>query len=52
MMSLYSVGDFGSVTVSGQIQFSLHYDSRKEELHVRVCRCQELAPARNSRSDP
>ncbi|XP_053468657.1 synaptotagmin-like protein 1 [Ictalurus furcatus] len=52
MMSLYSVGDFGSVTVSGQIQFSLQYDSRKEELHVRVCRCQDLAPARKNRSDP
>ncbi|KAI5091759.1 synaptotagmin-like protein 1 [Silurus meridionalis] len=52
MMSLYSVGDFGSVTVTGQIQFSLLYDSRKEELHVRVCRCQDLAPARNKRSDP
>ncbi|MCI4392076.1 hypothetical protein PGIGA_G00141750 [Pangasianodon gigas] len=52
MMSLYSVGDFGSVTVTGQIQFSLQYDSRKEELHVRVCRCQDLAPARKNRSDP
>ncbi|KAI5621546.1 synaptotagmin-like protein 1, partial [Silurus asotus] len=52
MMSLYSVGDFASVTVTGQIQFSLLYDSRKEELHVRVCRCQDLAPARNKRSDP
>ncbi|XP_053084451.1 synaptotagmin-like protein 1 [Pangasianodon hypophthalmus] len=52
MMSLYSAGDFGSVTVTGQIQFSLQYDSRKEELHVRVCRCQDLAPARKNRSDP
>ncbi|XP_060798869.1 synaptotagmin-like protein 1 isoform X2 [Neoarius graeffei] len=52
MMSLYSVGDFGSVPVTGQIQFSLQYDSRKEELHVRVGRCQDLAPARNNRSDP
>ncbi|TSK31387.1 Synaptotagmin-like protein 1 [Bagarius yarrelli] len=52
MMSLYSVGDFGSVSVTGQIQFSLKYDSRKEELYVHVCRCQELAPARNNRSDP
>ncbi|XP_027031354.2 synaptotagmin-like protein 1 isoform X1 [Tachysurus fulvidraco] len=52
MMSLYSVGDFGSVTVTGQIQFSMHYDVKKEELHVRVCRCQDLALARNNRSDP
>ncbi|XP_062869900.1 synaptotagmin-like protein 1 isoform X2 [Trichomycterus rosablanca] len=52
LMSLYSVGDFGSVTVTGQIQLSLHYDTKKEELHVQVCCCQDLAPARNSRSDP
>lgn len=52
MMSLYSVGDFGNVTVTGQIQFFLQYDSRKEELYVRVGRCQDLAPARNNRSDP
>lgn len=52
MMSLYSVGDFGCVAVTGQIEFSLQYDSRKEELYVRVCRCQDLAPARNNRSDP
>ncbi|KAF5908623.1 synaptotagmin-like protein 1 isoform X1 [Clarias magur] len=52
MMSLYSVGDFGSITVTGQIQFALQYDSKREELLVRVCRCQDLAPARNNRSDP
>ncbi|XP_072532276.1 synaptotagmin-like protein 1 isoform X2 [Salminus brasiliensis] len=52
LMSLYSVGDFGGVTVTGRIQLSLHYDPKREELHVRVCRCQDLAPGRNSRSDP
>ncbi|XP_053347395.1 synaptotagmin-like protein 1 isoform X1 [Clarias gariepinus] len=52
MMSLYSVGDFGSVTVTGRIQFALQYDSKREELLVRVCRCQDLAPARNKHSDP
>lgn len=52
LMSLYSVGDFGGVTVTGQIQLSLQYDTKKEELQVQVCSCQDLAPARNSRSDP
>uniref|UniRef100_A0A671QTH6 Synaptotagmin-like protein 1 n=1 Tax=Sinocyclocheilus anshuiensis TaxID=1608454 RepID=A0A671QTH6_9TELE len=52
LMSLYSVGDFGDVVVSGQIQFSLQYDVKKEELHVHIIRCQDLAPARKNRSDP
>ncbi|XP_066531230.1 synaptotagmin-like protein 1 isoform X2 [Hoplias malabaricus] len=52
LMSLYSMGDFGDVPVTGKIQFSLHYDPKKEELHVRVCRCQDLAPAHKKRSDP
>uniref|UniRef100_A0A8B9KHP7 Synaptotagmin-like protein 1 n=1 Tax=Astyanax mexicanus TaxID=7994 RepID=A0A8B9KHP7_ASTMX len=52
LMSLYSVGDFGGVTVTGRIQLSLHYDPKKEELHVCVCCCQDLAPARNNCSDP
>uniref|UniRef100_A0A673HND1 Synaptotagmin-like protein 1 n=1 Tax=Sinocyclocheilus rhinocerous TaxID=307959 RepID=A0A673HND1_9TELE len=52
LMSLYSVGDFGDVVVSGQIQFSLQYDIKKEELHVHIIRCQDLAPARKNRSDP
>uniref|UniRef100_A0A8C2EFX5 Synaptotagmin-like protein 1 n=1 Tax=Cyprinus carpio TaxID=7962 RepID=A0A8C2EFX5_CYPCA len=52
LMSLYSVGDFGGIVVSGQIQFSLQYDVKKEELHVHIIRCQELAPARKNRSDP
>uniref|UniRef100_A0A9J7YQK9 Synaptotagmin-like protein 1 n=1 Tax=Cyprinus carpio carpio TaxID=630221 RepID=A0A9J7YQK9_CYPCA len=52
LMSLYSVGDFGGIVVSGQIRFSLQYDVKKEELHVHIIRCQELAPARKNRSDP
>uniref|UniRef100_A0A4W4FVU0 Synaptotagmin-like protein 1 n=1 Tax=Electrophorus electricus TaxID=8005 RepID=A0A4W4FVU0_ELEEL len=52
LMSLYSVGDFGGITITGRIQFSLQYDTKREELCVRVCRCQNLAPARNSHSDP
>ncbi|XP_073678332.1 synaptotagmin-like protein 1 [Garra rufa] len=52
LMSLYSVGDFGDVVVSGRIQFSLQYDVKKEELHIHIIRCQELAPARKNRSDP
>uniref|UniRef100_A0A672R731 Synaptotagmin-like protein 1 n=1 Tax=Sinocyclocheilus grahami TaxID=75366 RepID=A0A672R731_SINGR len=52
LMSLYSVGDFGDVVVSGQILFSLQYDVKKEELHVHIIRCQDLAPARKNRSDP
>ncbi|XP_064203270.1 synaptotagmin-like protein 1 [Anguilla rostrata] len=52
MMSLFSSGEFGMVEVRGSIQFSLHYDTKKEELQVQVCRCQELAHARKNRSDP
>ncbi|KAF7649442.1 hypothetical protein LDENG_00141410 [Lucifuga dentata] len=52
MMSLFSSGDLGVVEVRGRIQFSLVYDSQKEELHVRVHRCEDLASARNNRSDP
>ncbi|KAK2886955.1 hypothetical protein Q8A67_015183 [Cirrhinus molitorella] len=52
LMSLYSVGDFGDVVVSGRIQFSLQYDVKKEELYVHIIRCQELASARKNRSDP
>ncbi len=52
LMSLYSVGDFGDVVVSGRIQFSLQYDIKKEELHVHIICCQDLASARKNRSDP
>ncbi|KAM6959349.1 synaptotagmin-like protein 1 [Aplochiton taeniatus] len=52
MMSLFSTGEFGAVEVRGRIQFSLAYDTQKEELQVRVCRCEDLAPAHKSRSDP
>ncbi|KAJ8273036.1 hypothetical protein GJAV_G00096660 [Gymnothorax javanicus] len=52
MMSLFSSGEFGMVDVRGTIQFSLQYDTKKEELLVRVGRCQDLALARKNRSDP
>ncbi|XP_068584710.1 synaptotagmin-like protein 1 [Cebidichthys violaceus] len=52
MMSLFSSGDFGVVEVRGRIQFSLVYDTQKEELQVKVYRCEEIASARKDRSDP
>ncbi|XP_035849160.1 synaptotagmin-like protein 1 isoform X1 [Sander lucioperca] len=52
MMSLFSSGDFGLVEVRGSIQFSLVYDTQKEELQVKVYRCEDIAPARKNRSDP
>uniref|UniRef100_A0A6Q2Y161 Synaptotagmin-like protein 1 n=1 Tax=Esox lucius TaxID=8010 RepID=A0A6Q2Y161_ESOLU len=52
MMSLFSSGEFGAVEVKGRILFSLDYDTQKEELHVMVSRCEDLAAARKNRSDP
>ncbi|XP_070840968.1 synaptotagmin-like protein 1 isoform X1 [Chaetodon trifascialis] len=52
MMSLFSSGDFGVVEVRGRIQFSLVYDNQKEELQVKVYRCEDIATARKNRSDP
>ncbi|XP_042372511.1 synaptotagmin-like protein 1 [Plectropomus leopardus] len=52
MMSLFSSGDFGVVDVRGRIQFSLVYDTQREELLVKVYRCEDIAPARKNRSDP
>ncbi|TNM92854.1 hypothetical protein fugu_018256 [Takifugu bimaculatus] len=52
MMSLFSSGDFGTVEVRGRIQFSLGYDTRREELIVKVCCCEDIAPARKSHSYP
>ncbi|XP_029298989.1 synaptotagmin-like protein 1 [Cottoperca gobio] len=52
MMSLFSSGDFGVVEVRGRIQFSLVYDTQKEELQVTVYRCEDIASARKNRSDP
>uniref|UniRef100_A0A3Q1J0M5 Synaptotagmin-like protein 1 n=1 Tax=Anabas testudineus TaxID=64144 RepID=A0A3Q1J0M5_ANATE len=52
MMSLFSSGDFGVVEVRGRIQFSLVYDTQKEELQVKVYRCEDIASARKNRSDP
>ncbi|KAK2830305.1 hypothetical protein Q5P01_018236 [Channa striata] len=52
MMSLFSSGDFGVVEVRGRIQFSLVYNTQKEELQVKVYRCEDIASARKNRSDP
>ncbi|XP_044027200.1 synaptotagmin-like protein 1 isoform X2 [Siniperca chuatsi] len=52
MMSLFSTGDFGAVEVRGRIQFSLVYDTQKEELQVKVYCCEDIAAARKNRSDP
>ncbi|XP_070702563.1 synaptotagmin-like protein 1 isoform X2 [Pempheris klunzingeri] len=52
MMSLFSSGDFGVVEVRGRIQFSLVYETQKEELQVKVYRCEDIASARKNRSDP
>uniref|UniRef100_A0A3Q0SYH0 Synaptotagmin-like protein 1 n=1 Tax=Amphilophus citrinellus TaxID=61819 RepID=A0A3Q0SYH0_AMPCI len=52
MMSLFSSGDFGVVEVRGRIQYSLAYDNQKEELQVKVYRCEDIAAARKNRSDP
>lgn len=51
-MSLFSSGDFGVVEVRGRIQFSLVYDTQKEELLIKVCCCEDIASARKKRSDP
>ncbi|XP_075908039.1 synaptotagmin-like protein 2 isoform X1 [Petromyzon marinus] len=55
MMSLYSeAGDFGSVSVTGEVEFSLSYEDRRGELLVHVNRCRGLAAAhgKKNRSDP
>uniref|UniRef100_A0A665WLE8 Synaptotagmin-like protein 1 n=1 Tax=Echeneis naucrates TaxID=173247 RepID=A0A665WLE8_ECHNA len=52
MMSLFSSGDFGLVDVRGRIQFSLVYETHKQELQVKVYRCEDIASARKNRSDP
>ncbi|XP_061597859.1 synaptotagmin-like protein 1 isoform X2 [Cololabis saira] len=52
MMSLFSSGDFSVVEVRGRIQYSLVYDSQKEELQVKVYCCKDIASARKNRSDP
>uniref|UniRef100_A0A672I3J6 Synaptotagmin-like protein 1 n=1 Tax=Salarias fasciatus TaxID=181472 RepID=A0A672I3J6_SALFA len=52
MMSLFSSGDFGVVEVRGRIQYSLVYDTQKEELQVKVYCCEDIASARKNRSDP
>lgn len=51
MMSLFSSGVFGAVDVQGRIQFSLVYDGQKEELAVRVYRCEGIAAGGKSHVD-
>ncbi|XP_078268470.1 synaptotagmin-like protein 4 [Rhinoraja longicauda] len=44
MASIYSeAGDFGNVTVTGEIIFFLRYDQKKQALHVHVKECHNLA---------
>ncbi|XP_053555353.1 synaptotagmin-like protein 4 [Bombina bombina] len=44
MMSIYSeAGDFGNVTVTGDIVFSLKYDATVQVLYVNVKECRNLA---------
>lgn len=52
MMSLFSSGDFGVVEVRGRIQFSLVYNTQKEELQIKIHRCEDIAAARKNHSDP
>ncbi|XP_061678165.1 synaptotagmin-like protein 1 isoform X2 [Syngnathoides biaculeatus] len=53
MMSLFSSGVFGVVEVRGRVQFSLTYDGRREELRVRVHRCEDISAAGDeNRPDP
>ncbi|XP_072303640.1 synaptotagmin-like protein 1 isoform X2 [Eucyclogobius newberryi] len=52
MMSLFSSGDFEVVEVRGRIQFSLVYDTHREELQIKIYCCENIAAARKNRSDP
>ncbi|XP_054620381.1 synaptotagmin-like protein 1 isoform X2 [Dunckerocampus dactyliophorus] len=52
MMSLFSSGVFGVVEVKGRMQFSLAFDVHKEELRVKVHRCEDISSVGDNRSDP
>ncbi|XP_072103447.1 synaptotagmin-like protein 1 [Mobula birostris] len=52
MMSLYSNNDVGSVDVRGNITFSLHYNEGKSEFCIHVVKCNDLAEAKKSYSNP
>ncbi|XP_069068841.1 synaptotagmin-like protein 4 [Pleurodeles waltl] len=55
MMSLYSeAGDFGNVTVTGEIIFSLQYDQKIQALVINIKECRNLAygDERKRRSNP
>ncbi|XP_059833241.1 synaptotagmin-like protein 4 isoform X1 [Hypanus sabinus] len=44
MVSIYSeAGDFGNVTVTGEIIFFLRYDQKKQALNIHVKECRNLA---------
>ncbi|XP_067903761.1 synaptotagmin-like protein 4 isoform X2 [Heterodontus francisci] len=44
MVSIYSeAGDYGNVTVTGEITFFLSYDQKKQELNIHVKECRNLA---------
>ena len=49
-MSIYSeAGDFDSVEVSGDIVFSMSYDSHSQSLRVFIKECHQLAHGDTSR---
>lgn len=55
MVSLYSeAGDFGSVSVTGEIAFSLSYELQTQTLLINVKECRQLAYADEAkkRSNP
>ncbi|XP_048400471.1 synaptotagmin-like protein 4 [Stegostoma tigrinum] len=44
MVSIYSeAGDYGNVTVTGEIVFLLNYDQKKQALNIHVKECRNLA---------
>lgn len=57
MASVYSGagdGNYGSVTVKGQVEFGLLYNYKMGALEINVKRCRDLAPVdtKRNRSDP
>lgn len=55
MMSIYSeAGDFGNISVTGKIAFSLKYEQQTQTLVIHVKECHQLAYADEAkkRSNP
>jgi synaptotagmin-like protein len=55
MMSIYSeAGDFGNISVTGKITFSLKFEQQTQTLVIHVKECQQLAYADEAkkRSNP